>query len=64
MPHEIERFASRPDVDRFAVESFLAGMETDDEAVINLIEDRVVYGWGPRTTLAICEGIQQAKEEV
>jgi len=62
---KIEELASRPGVDRTAVENFLfttidAGM-TQAEALANLELDTKSYRWNTATGRAIQQGIMMAK---
>lgn len=55
----IEAYASRPGVNRVAVENFLGSLEgmTYQEAVANCEMDARIYGWNHETVGAIREGL-------
>jgi hypothetical protein len=58
---QIEALASRPGVNRIAVENFLGSLGTQPttEALINLNSDALSYHWNGRTVAAIRNGVQQ-----
>lgn len=59
---EIERFASRKNVRRIAVENFLMSMGADDYvATQNVYLDAGLYHWNADTVRAIREGIMLAE---
>jgi hypothetical protein len=60
---EIERFASRQDVRRIAVENFLGSLPPDVPkygTLLNLRMDARLYRWSPATVSAIMAGIDLA----
>ena len=55
---EIEKFANRKGVHKFAVENFLMSMGTKRNiALMNLGLDTGLYNWGSKTIKAITDGI-------
>lgn len=62
LPARIEELASRPGVNRTAVENFLGSLDglTQEEALANLELDVRSYHWSPATGRAIQQGIMEA----
>lgn len=60
---EIEKLSSRKDVQRDAVENFLATVEANHNvtnAVHNLAKDAILYCWNEETVNAMIDGIALA----